>query len=142
MWQSYLGHTSAKFCGRWCCTQHCSRHNLPHKRQSMHICHVQQQHNFITYTLICHTDPALLMHSTASAYKTDHICHSQLQQPYTIAYTIHIITAKNKLHSYKITSEWLLQFHVSLNCMVSTMKIIHRCTTSIMHAPHNSLKLH
>ena len=64
------------------------------------------------------------MHSTASAYKTDHICHSQLQQPYTIAYTIHSITAKKKTkknYTVKITPEWLLQFHVSLNCMMSTI---------------------
>ena len=40
------------------------------------------------------------MHSTASAYRIDgpyvSAIYSQLQQPYTIAYTIHIITAKKK----------------------------------------------
>ena len=35
-------------------------------------------HN-ITDTPTCHTDSELLMHSTASAYKTDHICHAQQQ---------------------------------------------------------------
>ena len=33
----------------------------------------------IAYTLACHTDLALLMHITASAYKTDHVCHVLLQ---------------------------------------------------------------
>jgi len=33
-------------------------------------------HN-ITDTPTCHTDSAQLMHSTASAYKTDHIRHAQ-----------------------------------------------------------------
>ena len=140
MWQSYLGHTSAKFCGRWCCTQHCSRHDLPHKRQSMHICHVQQQHNFITY----------MPYRPSIAHALHSFCiQDGPYLPFTVAtalyyslYYTHYHCKKNKLHSYKITPEWLLQFHVSLNCMVSTMKIIHRCTTSIMHAPHNSIKLH
>ena len=38
----------------------------------------------MTYTLTCHTNPALLMHSIASAYKTNHICkHTTTLQPPT-----------------------------------------------------------
>ena len=36
-------------------------------------------HN-ITDPPTCCTDPALLMHSTASAYQIDHICHAHVQQ--------------------------------------------------------------
>ena len=38
---------------------------------------IQHQYNVTTYTLTCHTDSALLVRSTASAYKTDRIYHAQ-----------------------------------------------------------------
>ena len=60
------------------------------------------QYHYITYTLTCHTDSALLVHSTASAYKTDHIYHAHaaaiaLQQP-TMQLTLH---AHHALHTHE-----------------------------------------
>ena len=39
-------------------------------------CPATKVHNII-HTPTCYTNSALLMHSTASTYKTDHICHAQ-----------------------------------------------------------------
>ena len=54
--------------------------------------HTEQQN--IIYTLTCHTDPALLIHPTASVYKTDHICRTQKQlfcsQPQHTSLSMHI----------------------------------------------------
>ena len=55
---------------------------LSHKPSCIQdICHVQQQIQFhyTRYTLICHTDSSLLVHSTASVYKIEHVYHAQLQ---------------------------------------------------------------
>ena len=45
----------------------------------MSACSAAIQFHSITYTLTYHTDSALLVHSTASAYKTDCIYHAQQQ---------------------------------------------------------------
>ena len=42
-----------------------------------------------TDTPTCHTDSALLMHTTASAYKADRICHAQVAATHTIHINIH-----------------------------------------------------
>ena len=58
-------------------SQHCSLSSLPHRRQpisGMFSCNKIYEHN-----LTCHTHPALLVHPTASVYKTDHVCHPQQQ---------------------------------------------------------------
>ena len=47
-------------------TEHSSLHSLPHKRQS--ISAMFSSNKISKRTLTCHTDPALFMHSTASAY--------------------------------------------------------------------------
>ena len=59
--------------------QHCSLHSLPHSRQPYVPCSAATKVHNITDTSTCHTDSALLKHSIASAYKTDHICHAQWQ---------------------------------------------------------------
>ena len=54
----------------------CSLHSFLHEKTT-HICHVQQQQVYnITDTPTWHADSALLIHSTASAYKTDYICYA------------------------------------------------------------------
>ena len=53
--------------------------SLPHARQPYVPCMFSStkssQHNW--HSNIPYTDSTLLMHSTASAYKTDHICHAE-----------------------------------------------------------------
>ena len=61
------------------CTQHCSIHSVLHKNNPYLPCPAAIRLHNITYTPTCHTDHALLMHSTASAYKTVHICHAAQQ---------------------------------------------------------------
>ena len=66
--------------------KHCSLHSLPHtiKDSSYLPCSAPIKFQSRTYTLTCHTNPALLMHSIASAYKTNHICkHATTLHPPT-----------------------------------------------------------
>ena len=58
----------------------------PSVYKEIHIFHVQQ-HNNITHTPTCHTDSALIMHFTASAYKTD---LSAMLSSYEVAVTHNI----------------------------------------------------
>ena len=54
-------------------TQHWSLHSLPHKIQLISdMFSSKKVHNIHSQT--CHTDPALLMYSTALPHKTYHIC--------------------------------------------------------------------
>ena len=69
------------------CTYHCSLHSLPHAGFLPHSAAIK--FHSITYTPACHTDQALLVYYTASAYKTDHICHAQYQLPTTMHLTLH-----------------------------------------------------
>ena len=64
-------------------TQHCSlstAHSTDfHIQDNPYLpCSAATKVHNITHTPTCHTDSALLMHSTASAYKTDCICHAQV----------------------------------------------------------------
>ena len=65
------------------------------------MCHVQRQQKLTTYShLNCHTNTSLLMDSTASAYKTDHICHAQWQLKLQLPTTWLLHAHQHALHTH------------------------------------------
>ena len=94
-------------------TQHFSLHILPHKRH-LPCSAAIKFHDIIIFTLTCHIDPALLMHSTASAYKTDHISHAQ--------YSSYTVATHNITHS-PCTS--MCTTHSALPTLLSTIFLTH-----------------